>query len=273
MLQSRILDETPNIILTLFDKIKYKYPNLYIRENRIILDMTDIENIIYISKIPNNDIKDITNYSHTIEDQIHKSNKKYIMGYDDNNQVVGISEICAIQFVDTFVKICEIIFAHIDLIDIIYDDTKLVVMINIRIYNASELVEIIQLKHPKLYIRSKQCEITFPQESEKNNIEYKKTICDCDFDKIVRYSSQMERRILQSKKNTAKYIIGIMDSGEIIGLTNSETIKSIDVFINICDIIGASITIIDIINVDHNIIIMAGIKKNITRYHNNDFMF
>lgn len=131
----------------------------------------------------------------------------------------------------------------------------------------SELVNKLKIKYPKLYIKYINQLIIFNPENETNNIEYKKTLVECDDEKMKNYANQMERRMGNSSRKTAKYIIGIMDNGDVIGLSDNDIMISIEKIIEIIKYIGAAIIALDIINIEGKNIIMIGIKKKKLRFN------
>lgn len=105
-----------------------------------------------------------------------------------------------------------------------------------------------------------------PKESDYGNKEYKwKILPDkpelMDF-KCNKLASQMIYRIFEGD-GKATYIIGILDSGIPIGLSELEVLKTINMFKRITNIIKCNITSIRVYNTDKNFIITMRISKNI----------
>ena len=137
---------------------------------------------------------------------------------------------------------------------------------------VSKIIDKIHEEYPWLYLNYiDESDITFRPESEDDNIEYKKTLCNCDEEKVVKYSLQMERRMSRSNKRTAKYVIGVMDDGEIIGLDEDELEGSIHMFVKITKSVYASVIIMDIMGVKNGHIIMAGVRKKKMKNEDNTF--
>lgn len=132
------------------------------------------------------------------------------------------------------------------------------------------LMDRIKSTYPKLFItKMVDNQIKFKPENDIGYIEYKRTLIDCNIIKMQKYASQMRWRISENIKHQfATYYIGIDDDGSIVGLNNDEAFECVKNFVSITELIKASITEIQIINIYNSLImkINVKIKKNINNY-------
>nr|AEX62484.1 putative GTP-binding protein [Moumouvirus Monve] len=127
---------------------------------------------------------------------------------------------------------------------------------------GSDFINTIKDKYPKLFIKEIFDEnFKLPPEKDTGNIEYKRTLLNCDEKKTEQYATQMKWRISEVRKLKAIYYIGVDDDGTIYGLSENELIESLDKFIEIANKIGASFNGINIIHVTNKIVIKAGVIK------------
>ncbi len=128
---------------------------------------------------------------------------------------------------------------------------------------TTNLVSDIKIKYPWLYIVEKnQINVSYVPEKENGYIEYKRTLINCCEKSIQRYATQMNWRICENiKKKYAVYYIGIGDDGTIFGLNNHDLLVSIDKIVTISQIINASISQLEIINIENRIILKFIIKN------------
>ncbi|QGR54179.1 GTP-binding protein [Moumouvirus maliensis] len=127
---------------------------------------------------------------------------------------------------------------------------------------AQDFINTIKEKYPKLFIKEVfDKDFKLPPEKDTGNIEYKRTLLNCDEKKTEQYATQMKWRISEVRKLKAIYYIGVDDNGTIYGLSESELIESLDKFIEIANKIGASFNGVDIIHVTDKMIIKAGVIK------------
>uniref|UniRef100_A0A6G6AC24 Putative GTP-binding protein n=1 Tax=Borely moumouvirus TaxID=2712067 RepID=A0A6G6AC24_9VIRU len=135
---------------------------------------------------------------------------------------------------------------------------------------AQDFINTIKEKYPKLFIKEVfDKDFKLPPEKDTGNIEYKRTLLNCDEKKTEQYATQMKWRISEVRKLKAIYYIGVDDNGTIYGLSESELIESLDKFIEIANKIGASFNGVDIIHVTDKMIIKAGVIK---KKMENDFI-
>ena len=80
----------------------------------------------------------------------------------------------------------------------------------------------------------------YPKESEDGKIEYKLILNDIDEDRLQELASQMKYR-LEEGGGEAFYIIGVGDNGEVLGLSENELNKSLEILSKIASIINAKI--------------------------------
>jgi GTPase len=127
--------------------------------------------------------------------------------------------------------------------------------------NIDTIINNFKITYPKLYI-SRQVDNHFKlgPEPECGNIEYKRTLTDCNLAKIDKYATQMKWRAYQTYRNYAVYYIGVDDDGLVVGLEPDEIVESLTQFINIASKINGSIVGIRIISVNDTDIIKIGIK-------------
>lgn len=109
--------------------------------------------------------------------------------------------------------------------------------------------------------------IIFQQENDIGCIEYKRTLTNTNDFKLEKYATQMQYRIFQNvNKHFAIYYIGIDDDGSIVGISENDIIKNLELFNKIVNIIGAEIISVFIIKMivlnDIRLIIRIKIKKN-----------
>jgi len=82
--------------------------------------------------------------------------------------------------------------------------------------------------------------MNYPKESEDGKIEYKLILNNRDEDRLQELASQMKYR-LEEGGGEAFYIIGVSDNGEVLGLSESELDKSLEILSKIASIINAKI--------------------------------
>lgn len=126
----------------------------------------------------------------------------------------------------------------------------------------SSILTVIKTKFPNLFVTELiDNTMIFLPEQDDGYVEYKRTLVDCSDRKAEKYATQMRWRITENTKNQrATYYIGIDDDGSIVGLVNDEIIDCITRFVSIAKTIKASITGIQIINVNNKTIIKIGVK-------------
>ena len=114
----------------------------------------------------------------------------------------------------------------------------------------------LQLVHKSIhvgFISSKNFKLD--HEDDYGFVEYKRSILDCDREKIERYATQMRWRITENIEYYALYYIGVDDNGKIFGMSDDDIINTVDAFLQISTVIDADIISITIIQViDKNII-------------------
>ena len=82
--------------------------------------------------------------------------------------------------------------------------------------------------------------MNYPKESEDGKIEYKLILNDIDESRLQELASQMKYR-LEEGGGEAFYIIGVSDNGEVLGLSENELNKSLEILSKIASIINAKI--------------------------------
>lgn len=82
--------------------------------------------------------------------------------------------------------------------------------------------------------------MNYPKESENGKIEYKLLLNTNDENRLQELATQMKYR-LEEGGGEAFYIIGVSDNGEILGLSESELNKSLEILSRIASIINAKI--------------------------------
>ncbi|BAB65553.1 MULTISPECIES: GTPBP1 family GTP-binding protein [Sulfurisphaera] len=82
--------------------------------------------------------------------------------------------------------------------------------------------------------------MNYPRESEDGKIEYKLILTSKDESRLQELASQMKYR-LEEGGGEAFYIIGVSDNGEVLGLTENELNKSLEILSKISSIINAKI--------------------------------
>ena len=80
----------------------------------------------------------------------------------------------------------------------------------------------------------------YPKESEDGKVEYKLVLSNIDEDRLQELASQMKYR-LEEGGGEAFYIIGVSDNGEVLGLSEDELNKSLEILSKIASIINAKI--------------------------------
>ena len=119
--------------------------------------------------------------------------------------------------------------------------------------NKIDIVSEIKKKYPKFYviqILNDNNNIKFSPENDDGDIEYKRTLVACSIKKEESYATQMRWRILNNKNHCATYYIGVDDDGTIIGLNTTDVIECICRFVPIAKKINASISRVEIINLN-----------------------
>ena len=105
-----------------------------------------------------------------------------------------------------------------------------------------------------------------PHEDEFGNKEYKWKIVPDDIRKMDykcnKLASQMMYRIYEGD-GKAVYIIGILDNGFPVGLTENEVYNTINMFGNITNLINCNINKIRMYNKNKNYVLTFRISKNI----------
>jgi len=86
-------------------------------------------------------------------------------------------------------------------------------------------------------------------ENDYGNIEYKLILKNDDEEKLQKLATQMRYRCNQSENGECIYNIGVSDDGELIGLTNDEYKKTIDILKKVADKNNYSVQILTTTNV------------------------
>jgi GTPase len=81
-------------------------------------------------------------------------------------------------------------------------------------------------------------------EKEDGNVEYKFKLIDTDEHRINELVTQMRYRMLESEASEAIYNLGVMDNGDMVGLTDSEYRKTIEVLNSVATKNNYSVTVL-----------------------------
>tara|TARA_B110000967_G_C18602400_1_gene419891 strand:- start:117 stop:470 length:354 start_codon:yes stop_codon:yes gene_type:complete len=84
------------------------------------------------------------------------------------------------------------------------------------------------------------------------HIEYKRNLVNMTADKIKKYATQLQFRIIEGS-GKAIYIIGVEDDGKIIGVNHDDTDNCKNKMVLICNEIDAKIKSYQKINLDKNL--------------------
>lgn len=129
----------------------------------------------------------------------------------------------------------------------------------------------ISKKFPKLFAKELiKDDLIFRPENDAGFIEYKRTLINCHSNKKERYATQMQWRINENTKNFAIYYIGLDDDGTVVGINTEDILSNIEIFINISNLISASIMSLKILSIKEKIVLKFKIKlKNKKQYLEN----
>lgn len=128
--------------------------------------------------------------------------------------------------------------------------------------NTSVLFQRIREKFPKFYLTEViNDSLKMSPENDDGYVEYKRTLIDCSDKKAEKYATQMQWRIKQNiKSQFATYYIGVDDDGEIVGLSDEDAFKCIDIFLSISSAIEASIIGIKLIRINNLVVVEIKVK-------------
>lgn len=109
-----------------------------------------------------------------------------------------------------------------------------------------------------------------PKERYYGNIEYKSCLIDIKGERLNKYATQLNFRIIEGK-GTARYYLGIKDDGTLQGYTDINDVKDqIDICNMICKEINAIIVKYDIIIINDKYYAYCDIERE---YQENNYVF
>lgn len=109
-----------------------------------------------------------------------------------------------------------------------------------------------------------------PRESYYGNIEYKSRLIDIKGERLAKYATQLNFRLIEGR-GKAKYYLGIKDDGSIQGYSDIKSvIEQIDICKLICREIDAILVKYDIIIVDDKYYAYCDIERE---FIENNYVF
>ncbi len=114
--------------------------------------------------------------------------------------------------------------------------------------------------YPNIYVTTSTLSY-LPSENNMGSVEYKRNLTDCDANKLDGYATQMIWRINQNSNNKgAKYYIGVDDNGDLLGMTEEDTITAMEKFTTIVEMIDAKITTLNLIQIEDKYILLFCVR-------------
>ena len=105
-------------------------------------------------------------------------------------------------------------------------------------------------------------------ECDDGNVEYKLTLNNISEYKLIKYATQMKWRLAEGN-GICKYIIGLLDNGDIIGIKDTDLENTIHTLLRITQNINVDILKYRIKRISGKNIIIAYIKSDSNKNNSN----
>jgi len=99
-----------------------------------------------------------------------------------------------------------------------------------------------------------------PENDHRGNIEYKRSLVNCNPKRIQKYTTQMLWRIMQSRKQRAIYYLGVEDDGSVFGLNEEEIKITLTTFMDMLSSLRGTISKIHLMSIQQKYILQVKIK-------------